>query len=78
MKEGNTYRVCLPRIHVLSSVTVILDSEAAISVAPKSYFNKVPITKDSKSKYILRDSEGNLIKVNGTREIPYKFGKATV
>ena len=28
--------------------------------------------------YTLQDSQGNLIKVYGTRKIPYKLGKATV
>ena len=57
---------------------MILDSEAALSVAPKSYFNRVPINKDCRDEYNLQDPQGNPIKVYGTREVPYKFGRATI
>ena len=57
---------------------MILDSEAALSVAPKSYFNRVPLTKDCRDEYNLHDPQGNTIKVYGTREVPYKFGRSTI
>ena len=58
--------------------TVIFDSEATLSVAPKSYYNRVPLSRACENEYNLQDPEGMPIKVYGTRVIPFKFDRATI
>ena len=57
---------------------MIFDSDATISVAPKSYYNRVPLNRACVNEYNLQDPAGNPIKVYGTRKIPFKFDRATI
>ena len=68
----------VPIAEVETPSTVIVDSDATISVAPKSYYNRVPLDRACENEYNLQDPAGNPIKVYGTRKIPFKIERATI
>ena len=56
----------------------MIDSGAAISVAPKEQFSHVELnTRDSKG-YNLQSAKGDRLRIHGTREVPLIFGKHTI
>ena len=68
----------VPIAEVETPSTVIVDSEATISVAPKSFYNRVPLDRTCENEYNLQDPAGNPIKVYGTRKIPFRIERATI
>ena len=61
-----------------SPQSVIIDSGAAVSVAPKSYFNRIPLNTDCSQEYRLQNASGDKLKIYGTRLVPFKLGRATI
>ena len=57
---------------------MILDSGAAVSVAPKSYFNRIPLEDNCNPEYRLQNASGDQLKIYGTRKVPFKLGRATI
>ena len=70
--------VKMPVVGPNSPKSVILDSGASISVAPASFFSKVVLDTSCNNEYKLQDASGSALKIHGTRQVPFKLGRATV
>ena len=56
----------------------ILDSGAAISVAPHNFMPHVRLNVEDKFEYKLQSASGQNLKVYGSRSIPIRFWKETI
>ena len=58
--------------------TYIIDSGAAVSVAPPSFCTKFILDSTKKDDYKLQSATGQKLQVYGVRQIEIKFGKITI
>ena len=58
--------------------SVILDSGATVSVAPKSFYTKIPLEQVCNNEYKLQNASGGDLEIYGTRIVPFKLGRATI
>ena len=75
---GGISAVQIPYAGKSSPQSVIIDSGDAVSVAPKSYFNRIPLGSNCNPEYRLQNASGDQLKIFGTREAPFKLGRATI
>ena len=58
--------------------SLMIDSGAAVSVAPLKEFTIVELNKKDKSSYNLQSAKGGRLNIYGTRTVPFKFESYTI
>ena len=71
------YTLNMPLAKTTSDKSYIIDSGAAVSVAPYGTFKNVQLNKDTKRDYKLQNASGKELNIYGTKRVPFKLGKST-
>ena len=69
------FTINMPSIKPGCEPSYILDSGAAVSVAPFGTFKKVKLIRETKGNYRLQNAPGKDLSIYGTKRVPFMFGK---
>ena len=68
----------MPSIKPGCEPSYILDSGAAVSVAPYGTFKNVKLIRETKGNYRLQNAPGKELSIYGTKKVAFKLGKKSV
>ena len=72
------YTIDVPEMKSQNKNLFMLDSGAAISVAPYAEFKNVKLQKDERHMYHLQSATGKKLQIYGTKDVPFQFGNDTI